>query len=244
MKQDQYGDLTATLAGGTDREGGGDGPVVVLMHGFGAPGTDLVPLWRQLDVPHEVRFVFPEAPHDLGELADLPAYAGTRAWWMIDVEALERAARGEARADRSNEVPEGLPEARASAISMLDAVEARLGVSSDRIVLGGFSQGSMLALDVALHTDRPLGGLVLMSSTLIARADWEPRLGARRGLPVLQSHGRTDPLLPFTTAETLRDMLRQAGLDVRWIEFNGGHTITDGVLEGMSRFIQDVLTPS
>src|SRR5262245_45871791 len=83
MKDAIIGGGRVKLAGGTDREGGGEGPLVVLLHGFGAPGDDLVPLFRQLDVPRSVRFAFPEAPIDLGELVG-PAYAGGRAWWMID----------------------------------------------------------------------------------------------------------------------------------------------------------------
>jgi len=49
------------------------------MHGFGAPGTDLVGLWRVLDVPSDVRFAFPEAPHEI------PGMFGARAWWMLDL---------------------------------------------------------------------------------------------------------------------------------------------------------------
>src|SRR6185503_7795958 len=96
--------LSVTLTGGTDREGGGDGPLVVLFHGFGAPGDDLVPLWRQLAVPSAIRFAFPEAPLDLS--------GGARAWWMIDMERLERALRTGALRDMSNETPAGLLEAR------------------------------------------------------------------------------------------------------------------------------------
>ncbi|MGH7282639.1 MAG: hypothetical protein ACRELY_14020, partial [Polyangiaceae bacterium] len=66
MKQRDFGGLRAILAGGTDREGGGDGSVLVLMHGFGAPGDDLVSLWRVIDAPRGTRFIFPEAPIALG----------------------------------------------------------------------------------------------------------------------------------------------------------------------------------
>ena len=62
MRDETFGGLRVRLTGGPDRQGGGDGPLVVLMHGFGAPGNDLVPLARVLDVPREVRFAFPEAP--------------------------------------------------------------------------------------------------------------------------------------------------------------------------------------
>ena len=58
MKVDTFGGLTVRLTGGADRDGGGSGgTVVVLLHGFGASGSDLVPLWRVLDVPETTRFV-------------------------------------------------------------------------------------------------------------------------------------------------------------------------------------------
>ena len=70
--------------GGDDDRGGGDGPAVVLCHGFGAPGDDLVPLAEVLSAPPRTRFFFPEAP-----LA-LPApYGDARAWWMLDLLRLE-----------------------------------------------------------------------------------------------------------------------------------------------------------
>ena len=51
MKTISFGGLSCRLVGGADREGGGDGPLVVLLHGFGAPGDDLVQLWRVIDAP-------------------------------------------------------------------------------------------------------------------------------------------------------------------------------------------------
>ena len=62
MRMERWADLQVRIAGGNDRDGGGSGPVVVLMHGYGAPGDDLVALQRVLTVPRDVRFVFPEAP--------------------------------------------------------------------------------------------------------------------------------------------------------------------------------------
>lgn len=227
------GDLTVHLAGGTDREGGGDGPVVVLLHGFGAPGTDLVPLWREIAVSKSTRFVFPEAPL---ELSIMP---GARAWWNIDVSRFESTltSGGDLMA-LTREVPEGLAASREKIVALLDAVDRDLGAS--HVVLGGFSQGAMLALDVALRSERPLAGLVLMSATLIAADEWTPLLPQRRGLPVLQSHGRSDPLLPFAIAEHLRDLLQKAGLDLRFVPFNGGHAISAGVLDELGKLVERV----
>ena len=58
--------VAVRLTGGEDGQGGGDGPLVVLCHGFGAPGDDLVSLAESIDVPAAVRFAFPAAPLSLG----------------------------------------------------------------------------------------------------------------------------------------------------------------------------------
>lgn len=231
--------------------GGGDGPVVVLMHGFGAPGDDLVALARVLDVPQPVRFVFPEGPVSLAPTGF--GLGEPRAWWMIDTERLQRAvARGETR-DLSQQVPDGLPEARSRVSGMLDALERELNIGSDRIVLGGFSQGAMLALDVALHRAAPQASgeapataqgaawrpaaLALLSSTLLAEQEWTPRMPALSGLPVLQSHGSEDPLLPYAIAERLRDLLVDAGAAHEWIPFQGSHEIPPPVLAQVQDFL-------
>jgi len=231
MQTTKIAGLDVRITGGTDRAGGGDGPVVVLLHGFGAPGDDLVPLWRALRVPPEVRFVFPEAPLAPRELG------GGRAWWMIDLVALQaERARGQ-RSDRSRQEPEGLAPAREHVIALLDGVQERFGVSGDRIVLGGFSQGAMVSCDVALRSDRPLAGLALLSTTFLCRQVWEPRMATRKGLPVFQSHGRRDELLAFEAAVELRDLLRGAGCALDWVEFNGGHEVPQAALDGLSKLI-------
>lgn len=225
MRELTLGTLHARITGGTDREGGGTGPVVILMHGYGAPGTDLVPLWRELQVPHEVRFVFPEAPHDL-------AFGG-RAWWAIDMLRLQD------RFDRGlveqliREVPPGLTEARNAVLELLTGLEREIGLVPETTIIGGFSQGAMLATDVVLRTERKFAALAVLSGTVICKDEWRALMPARSGLPVLQSHGRSDAVLPFFLAEELRDALTHAGLNVEFIPFNAGHGIADPVLTGL-----------
>jgi phospholipase/carboxylesterase len=239
MRKLRLGQLDAQITGGSDREGGGDGPVVVLLHGFGAPGTDLVPLWRQIETSHAVRFVFPAAPLVL-ETGMPDDYAG-RAWWMIDIGELQEKAAAGRLDELTARVPEGLLEARAALSSLVDALDTELGVQSSRVVVGGFSQGSMVACDFALNDERPLAGLILLSSTLLARHEWLRLAPQRAGLPVLQSHGRSDPTLPFELAEKQRDLLLGAGLDLQFIAFNGGHGIPGSVLDAMGPFLQRTL---
>ncbi|MBI5493499.1 MAG: alpha/beta fold hydrolase [Deltaproteobacteria bacterium] len=234
MRRERWGGLDVVITGGTDREGGGSGPVVVLLHGFGAPGDDLVSLWRMLEVPAEVRFVFPAAPLALGH-----EFAGGRAWWPIDVDALQRDLAAGRTRSRADEMPEGLDHARSLATVLLDDVERELAVPAERIVLGGFSQGAMLSCELAFRTQRALAGLVLLSGTLVAARAWRPGMPARRGLRVFQSHGRMDPLLPYEMAEVLRDELTGAGMDVSFQPFMGGHEIPFGVLTRLARWLTE-----
>lgn len=235
------GDLEVRLAGGSDREGGGDGPLLVLFHGFGAPGTDLVPLWRSVRVPPEVRFAFPAAPKNLDP--DAPPESAPRAWWMIDILKMQQTLlQGpEAALELAKRPPPpGMAEARAMVETFLDACENELSAPRERIVLGGFSQGAMLACDVALRATRPPAGLVLLSGAPVSEPEWRALAATRAGLRVIQSHGRSDPILPFAGGEYLRDLLREGGLDVEWLPFGGGHGIPDGILERLGPFVSEV----
>ena len=227
MRVHTYGGLDVHIAGGPDREGGGDGPVVILLHGFGAPGDDLVALWRMLRVPDDVRFVFPVAPLRLDD--GLP---DGRAWWMLDLDLI---ARGLPR--NIEAVPDGLAFARERVFAMLDEFDRHEGLPPDRVFLGGFSQGAMLACDTMLRSPRPFAGLIILSGSIIARPEWEARWPSRKGLPVFQSHGTDDPLLPHETATQLKDSLLAHGLPVTWHEFRGGHEIPPQVLDQLGLFL-------
>ncbi|HTJ40984.1 MAG TPA: hypothetical protein VL463_02785 [Kofleriaceae bacterium] len=220
----KYGPLECEVRGGD-----GAGLTCVFLHGFGAPGDDLVPLAEYFRAPAGTRWVFPAAPLELGGL-----YGDARAWWLIDFAKLERDLM--TGRDRATEIPDGLVEARAAVIAMLDA----LGAPPEKTVIGGFSQGAMLSLDVALHTERAFAGIVLMSGTLIAEGEWAPRMPARKGLKVFQSHGERDALLPFAAAQRLRALMEASGLDVTWLPFRGQHEIPPPVVAGVGDFLSSI----
>ncbi|MEZ6045373.1 MAG: hypothetical protein R3C11_07270 [Planctomycetaceae bacterium] len=212
--------------------------IVVLCHGFGAPGTDLVPIALQIfsaapELKKKVRFVFPEAPLSLEPYG----YGDGRAWWMIDMMALQRAMEmGDFRDLRGNE-PEGLPEARQMLTETLQNLREESGLDWARLVLGGFSQGAMVTTDITLRLKENPAGLVVYSGTLLNESEWKRLAPQRAGLKVIQSHGQLDPILPYEGAVLLNDMLTEAGLDVDFIPFMGVHTIPDAGLKAFVQFL-------
>lgn len=235
MRKAKIMGLDVVLAGGPDREGGGDGPMLVLLHGFGAPGDDLVGLARQLSVPSAVRFAFPAAPLVLDP--SVPAEYSGRAWWPIDMVELQLALMRRDYAALTERVPAGIDRAREHVRALLEGLEREHAAPPERLVLGGFSQGAMLATDVTLRAERPPAALAILSGSLISRGEWLPLMKSRAGLPVLQSHGRADPVLSYAVAEMLRDELSHAGLSVEFVAFNGGHGIPNAALDALGRLV-------
>ena len=216
--------------------------VVVLCHGFGAPGHDLVPIGDELfklcpALADSVELIFPAAPLSLEELG----YGGGRAWWHIDMEELVGAVEsGDLRILRDRR-PEGIDQARDQLLSLLDEVRQKTSLPHNRFVLGGFSQGSMLAVETALNWAEPPGGLCLWSSTLVSEVQWRAKAAQLKGVPIVQSHGRQDPILPFAAALLLRDLLIEAGANVNFLEFRGPHTITLPGLEALTEMLERLL---
>jgi phospholipase/carboxylesterase len=226
----QSGDLDCTFV--LPAKGKSPRFCVVLCHGFGAPGTDLVPISHELselapELSGQVAYLFPEAPLELGGYG-----FGGRAWWMIDIERFQRAAVNPVEiAAMSAEIPVGMPEASQLLCGCLESAAERTGVPLARTLVGGFSQGSMVATDVVLRLPEPPAGLCVFSGHLLAEHEWRPLAQNRGPLPVLQTHGKYDPLLPIAGAIALRDMLVEAGIPVEFVAFNGPHTIS---IEGIN----------
>jgi phospholipase/carboxylesterase len=222
----------------THIEGPANAPLtVVLLHGFGAPGDDLVPIGSELEnlrpeLRGKVRWVYPVAPLVLEEPA--------RAWWLIDDahwKALQT--RDPALLVQTRERnPPGLPAARDAVIALIASLRKDAAPEST-LVVGGFSQGAMLSTEVALNLQPAPQGLVLFSSSLIHASEWTRLAPTRAGLPVFQSHGEQDPVLPFSEAERARDLLQAGGLTVDFLPFTGGHTLTVAVLQRAAAFLAD-----
>jgi phospholipase/carboxylesterase len=208
------------------------GPAILLCHGFGAGGDDLVPLGRAVDL-RGVRWFFPEGPIGI----DFGGGMSGRAWWEIDMERLmEMRMRGEADA-LAEETPPGLAPARAALEATIAELEAKHDVARDKLVIGGFSQGAMVTTEIALHATKPFAGLVALSGTVLSRARWQAAAKSNgKDIHALVTHGRADPLLPFEGGEALRDLLQAGGATVTWIAHRGAHEIPPPALDGLATF--------
>jgi phospholipase/carboxylesterase len=213
---------------------------VILCHGFGAPGTDLVPVANEMiatnSALNDAMFVFPAAPIELEPMFD------ARAWWPIDIEKIQYLMMTGAFRELRNSIPSELSSCRQMINTIIGYLIGSQNLTSRQIIVGGFSQGAMLTTDVALNFEDPLGGLLIWSGSLINEAAWTTAANACEKLSIVQSHGRLDPILPFAGAEFLRDMLVSAGHQVKFIAFDDQHTISPAAITASSRLVADVVT--
>lgn len=216
--------------------GRADGPVFFCMHGYGANAYDLAGLSQYLNLPEGTRFIFPDGilKIDLGYAA---GYEG-RAWFPIDWAEIERIRREGGLRDLSKTLPAGMAEARDRIIDALQKLEC----DPAKTVIGGFSQGSMLATEIALHHNEYLAGLLIFSGTLVNRTGWENMAKAKfaeqqKTLRFCQSHGKADPVLPFAAAERLYELLTKNGGEGELIAFEGQHEIPAAVIETTNRWL-------
>jgi len=199
----------------------------VLCHGFGASAEDLFGLADPLVKAFEKQarrplMIFPEAPIDISDFG-MP---GGRAWWPLNMAKLLAMAESNDFQSIRNEVPPGLDEAREILVAGLMSMAAKFGLSTKRLILGGFSQGAMLAADTAIRgLSEPPERLVLFSGAMICEALWTANSASLENTVVFQSHGRQDPVLPIQTGRWLGDFMNLHARKSTMVEFEGGHWI-------------------
>lgn len=215
--------------------------LVMLCHGYGAGGDDLVDFGPMLMEDSDViaescRFIFPAAPNDLTELG-MP---GGRAWWPINMARLAEMQQTRNFNDLTHLEPPGMAEASTMLRQTIDLALEENGLTESKLILGGFSQGAMVSTDVTLRGLKP-ALLALFSGTLLNRSEWQRLAEQHPGCKVVQSHGHQDPLLPMSAAVDLRQILQSSGFDVQFTEFHGGHTIPMPALSAFRTAIESVV---
>jgi phospholipase/carboxylesterase len=204
-------------------EPGGRTPsaLIVLLHGYGANGDDLIALgdsWRP-GMPDAV-FVAPNAPQSI------PGMHGALQWFPLTLRD-------------PGEYWRGVEVARPALDRFLDAELARYRLGADRLVLVGFSQGTMLALHVGPRRAAAPAGIVAYSGLLAS----PERIAATTARPrMLIIHGEADDLIPVDALHAAREALAGAGFPVEWhVRPRLGHGIDAEGQFMAAHFIAEVL---
>lgn len=213
--------------------------IVVLCHGFGASGTDLVGIGQALEhsLPNTY-WVFPAAPL---EPADMAAWGG-RAWWPLRLTELMDSLATHASDPLmvlqkvAEERPEGFEQACDALCETVSLV--RNDFAGLPLVLGGFSQGAMLTSAAFASGQAEADALAFFSGCPIDLSAWREDATP---VPAVVSHGQFDQVLPYQAGELLRDNLLSRGLaSVEFVPFAGGHEIPHPALAAVQRLISNV----
>jgi phospholipase/carboxylesterase len=202
---------------------------VIWMHGLGADYYDFYDIIPVLDLPDNIniRFIFPNAP-----IIPVTLNGGMsmRAWY--DVFGI---------GERFQEDREGLDNSRAL-VEELIKIENERGVTSKRIILGGFSQGGAMALYTGLQHEYQLAGILALSSYLPCRNEMNTRIhSANRDTSIFMAHGTSDTVVPFDFGEQSKDLLIEYGCDVDWNTYGMPHTVSEQELKDIGVWIHETL---
>ena len=198
---------------------------VIWLHGLGDDGRGWSEIVPALNVPSTlaVRFIFPHAPV-------MPVTINNgypmRAWYDIRENDFNE------RADIA-----GVKRSQAQVEALIARENAR-GVTAQRIVLAGFSQGGAIALYAGLRHIERLAGIVALSTYVIAPATLAAEAGAaNRDVPIFMAHGTQDPVVQFRWGEASRRLLVAAGYNVEWHTYPMPHSAVPEEIDAISAFL-------
>ncbi|HYM71680.1 MAG TPA: dienelactone hydrolase family protein [Stellaceae bacterium] len=216
-------DMTLSGPSHPPKSGGKPSRLVILLHGLGADGNDLIglaPYWAPL-LP-DAEFLSPNAPFP----CDMAPYGYQ---WL---------------SSRDSSPAARLAGARAAATildAFIDEELARRGLTEAELALVGFSQGTMMSLFVGPRREKQLAGIVGFSGRLIAPELLASEICSRP--PVLLIHGTDDPLVPFAAMAEAEKSLAATGVSVETLTCPGmGHSIDEDGLRRGGQFLQQALS--
>lgn len=190
---------------------------IVMLHGWGANAQDVAFLCALVDLP-DVQFLLPDAPFPH------PYSTVGKMWYDLS--------NANFQTDFTQQ--SDLQTSRKALTDWLNSLEQETGIPLDRTILGGFSQGGAMTLDVGLSL--PLAGLMILSG--YQHGALHP---AAKNPPILMVHGRQDQVVPLAAAHRAKANLEQVKASIDYREFDMGHEISPSVLNEIYTFVQKTL---
>jgi phospholipase/carboxylesterase len=202
---------------------------VIWLHGLGADGHDFEAVVPDLVRPGEraLRFVLPHAPK---RPVTINGGMSCRAWY--DIVGFERHIAQDER---------GI---RASAADILELIrrENERGVSTDRIVLAGFSQGGAMALFTGTRATEKLAGIIGLSCYMVLGSTLAAEHSAvNQTTPIFVAHGTRDPVVDVRLGDEARRLLEEAGYSVTWHSYSIPHSVSPEELTHVAAWLRRVL---
>ncbi len=202
------------------------GSAVIFLHGYGGRGPWMRPVAeRLLDTDRRIFLPTSVVPHGRGRGA---------MWWEFDGVDSPRPYSSElAGSDWSPS--RQLARAREAVLALVREIRERH--APERIALVGYSQGAMLALDVALAEGAGIDRVALIAGFVLI--DTLPRISGTREstLPIFIAHGRNDPIVDYGHAERARELLGEAGFPVVFEPHAGNHSIKAATIGPLRDFL-------
>ncbi len=203
---------------------------IIWLHGLGADGNDFAPIVPQLSLPEQLtmRFVFPHAPAipvTINNGFVMPA------WYDIKQLDVERHVDGD--------------QLRQSAQWVHDLIDREIqrGVSSERIVVAGFSQGGAVAFEAALTYPKPLAGILALS-TYFATANSIHIESLQNRIPILICHGTLDPVVPEALGRKSLATLQNLGFVPEYNSYAMEHAVCPQEIADIGGWLGRVLGES
>ncbi len=196
---------------------------VIWLHGLGADGHDFEPIVNELTLAQTIRFIFPHAPKmpvTINNGMIMPA------WY--DIKA--------AQIDNSQDEA-GIKTSQHAILALIER-EIERGIKSENIILAGFSQGGAIALHTALRYQKPLAGIMGLSTYLPLADTLEDEINnANKNTPVFLAHGRHDPVIPLQLASDTQTALNKLGYTVELKKYEMEHSVCPEEIDNISDWI-------
>eukprot|EP00585_Thalassiosira_rotula_P005416 CAMPEP_0196138026 /NCGR_PEP_ID=MMETSP0910-20130528/5816_1 /TAXON_ID=49265 /ORGANISM="Thalassiosira rotula, Strain GSO102" /LENGTH=282 /DNA_ID=CAMNT_0041398579 /DNA_START=57 /DNA_END=905 /DNA_ORIENTATION=- len=203
---------------------------VIICHGLGDTSEGFYDVAQHLSskLPH-AKFVLPTAPT---QKVTMNMGMAMPSWY--DIVGLDK---------RSNEFCKGIEESQSRLIKLVQN-EIDVGISHNRIVLAGFSQGGALSLYTGMQLDMPLAGIVVMSGYLPHESGFKITAGLE-GTPIWHGHGVVDPLVKMQAAMESESAVKKMGATNYTLKPYAGlaHSVNPSEITDVLAFLERVLPP-